>query len=342
MAFEVIYSTLAPSALASFVSDQYGLKCHGGELLVRGVGDTYQLRAADAVFILRVYRKYHRSLPQIETEVELLLACKEAGVSVSYPIEDSHGGYIQALDAPEGRRYAVLFSFAPGRVVARLSEGQLKGLGRQMALFHNVSSAVTLNGSRWTYDTETVLSEPLRRAKPFFAAENAVEYDWWMNAAAVATEELGKFDKAGFSSGYCQYDFLLKNFHCEGDRVTLFDFDFLGFGWLVNDLMTFWVQLVTDVYFNRMSQVEADGAWVIFVEGYRQHRSVSDEELRAIPFLSLGWWCFYMGFHTTHDQFMQFVHPTQLRFRTGLIRTLMERYWKLPVAPLGSLSTGAV
>jgi Ser/Thr protein kinase RdoA (MazF antagonist) len=109
--------------------------------------------------------------------------------------------------------------------------------------------------------------------------------------------------------------------------VTLFDFDFLGYGWLINDVMTFWTHLCLDVHFNRMSQIEADDSYGVFVQAYRKSRPISKEELEAVPYLSLGWWCFYMGFHATHDQFTPLVQPAQLKMRTALIRQLTERYW---------------
>lgn len=63
-------------------------------------------------------------MPQIKEEVELLLALKQAGVSVAYPILDVYGKGIQVLEAVEGKRCAVLVSYAPGRAMKALSEKQ--------------------------------------------------------------------------------------------------------------------------------------------------------------------------------------------------------------------------
>lgn len=324
--FPTIYSTLDPQALAALVTTRYELPDASGQLLVRGVGDTYLIQSSGQRFILRVYRGSHRSLSQINAEIEILTALKKATVPVSYPLADLQGNYIQQLEAAEGLRPAVLFTYAPGMTVNKLNDAQLKSLGRAMAAFHNVSASVKLKEERWEYNLTTIFDEPLQRLQPAFASIPA-EYEWWQNAVQQAKSELTQLHLSDFSIGYCQYDFLPKNFHFEGDAITLFDFDFLGRGWLVNDIMTFWTHLCLDVHFGRITQAEADRSYQLLLTAYRQVRPLSEAELKAIPYLSLGWWCYYMGFHMTHDQFTALTQPAQLSMRTGVIRRLTEIYW---------------
>jgi Ser/Thr protein kinase RdoA (MazF antagonist) len=325
--FPASYSTLSDLALASLVSERYGLPEVRCELLLRGVGDTYLVESAGVRFILRAYRSSHRSLPQIKAELELLLALKHARVPAAYPIADLTGGEIQAVEAAEGTRCLVLFNYAPGQPVPILHERQLRTLGHQMARFHAVSSTITLSDKRWTFDFETTLHRPIEMLKHAFR-EDPEGYAWVQQAARRAEQALNELGVSGFPTGYCHFDFLPKNFHFDGDSLIFFDFDFLGFGWLINDIMSFWQQLCLDVHFGRLKQGEADEAYAIFLEAYRLVRPLSEAELRAVPWLSLGWWLFYMGFHTTHDQFYPFVQPAHLKLRMGLVRQLMERYWE--------------
>ncbi len=69
-----------------------------------------------------------------------------------------------------------------------------------------------------------------------------------------------------------------------------------------------------------MSPEAADQSFAVLVNAYRQHRSLTEEELAAIPWLSLGFWLFYMGFHTTHDEFYAFIQPNAMRMRVALIK----------------------
>lgn len=326
--FPTSYSTLSSSALASFISVQYGFENVQCRFIVRGVGDTYLLETGNDKYVLRIYRSSHRSLADVEAETNLLAKLKEAGVSVSYAISDRSGNLIQQFDAAEGPRYGVVFSFAEGSSVNQLSEIQLKNFGREMALFHNISSAIQLGHSPRVFDTNTTLFQPLALIKQAFTDDQA-GYTWLMEAAQQVKQKIEQTNTSGFSTGYCQFDFLPKNFHFDNnDKITFFDFDFFGHGWLVNDIMTYWVHLTLDVFFNRMTQEAADKSLSIFVEAYREHRKISDAELALIPYLSLGFWLFYMGFHTTHDQFYPFIfQPAALRTRMNVIKQLMEKYW---------------
>lgn len=325
-AFPAVYSTLCPEALSSLIAEKYETGPVQCKFLVRGVGDTYLVESSEKRFILRVYRSSHRSLPQIKEEVELLLALKQAAVPVSYPITDASGAAIQQLAAVEGERYAVLFSYAPGRSVRMLHENQLRALGREMARFHTVSAATVPGGARWNFDLETTLFSPLAMLRPAFA-EDPEGYAWLQQAVEQAAQKLSPLNTAAFPKGYCHFDFLPKNFHFEGDSVTFFDFDFMGYGWLVNDIMSFWQHLILDVYTGRMTQDAAHEAYAIFLDGYRACRLVSEQELAAVPYLSLGFWLFYMGFHTTHDQFYAFTQPAQVKLFTGILRHIVAMYW---------------
>jgi Ser/Thr protein kinase RdoA (MazF antagonist) len=322
--FPATYSTLSATALADFIATQYGFPNVQCELLLRGVGDTYLVTTNDTRYIWRVYRSTHRTLSEVITEVEVLLACKEHGVSVSYPIADANGKVIQALNAVEGERYAVLFSYAPGKSERVLNETQVKLLGREMALFHNVSS--TFEPGRFSFNTETTLDIPLRRLEKYFATLPE-EYAWLQQAATQVKHKLENIDTTGFSYGYCQYDFLPKNFHYDGDKITLFDFDFMGYGWLVNDLSSHWQHQRIEIYTGRMKKEDADLSFANLVAAYREHRPISDEELALVPYLSLSFWLFYLGFHTTHDQFYSAIQPGTLKVYSAFLKDLAERYW---------------
>jgi Ser/Thr protein kinase RdoA (MazF antagonist) len=325
--FPAVYSTLCPVALASLITEQYGIPHVQCKLLVRGVGDTYLVQSSQHRYILRIYRSSHRSLPQVKEEVQLLLALQQAQVPASYPISAISGETIHTLQAVEGERYAVLFSYAPGQVVRNLDKNQLHLLGREMARFHNVSSIISPATVRWQYDLQTTLFIPLDKLQPVLAHDPDT-YTWLQESVEQAAKKLSQPNTASFSKGYCHFDFLPKNFHFEGDSLTFFDFDFMGYGWLVNDIMTFWQHLTLDVFTGRMTRQTADEAYAIFLEGYSAHRAISEQELTLVPYLSLGFWLFYMAFHTTHDQFYAFSQPAHVKFYTGFLRHVVDTNWE--------------
>lgn len=327
MPFPATYSTLAPDALAAMTATRYGLDRPRCALISRGVGDTYLVESTEGKAILRVYRSTHRSPAQIATELKVLLAAREAGVSVSYPLPDRQGLYMQTLDAIEGPRYAALFTFAEGRSVAQPDAAQARALGREVAKFHKVTEDWVYDGSRWTYDPETTLFGPLRAVKPFFS-EYPEGYTWLMEAAERTARVLETFE---LPQGYIHFDFLPKNFHYPerpvgrdaGDTPTLFDFDFLGFGWFAHDIMSYWQHLETEVFTRRVERGVADAIYAGFLEGYTGERALTAGELGVIPHLRLGFWVFYMGFHTTHDQFLPYLQTGSLRPRVEALKRMI-------------------
>ncbi|CAG5074759.1 Homoserine kinase [Dyadobacter sp. CECT 9623] len=325
--FPATYSTLSPHALADFLTERYPLDSVHCTFLVRGVGDTYLVDSDQGRFILRIYRATHRSFSHVQAEVALLKALQHAGVAVAYPIVDRLEECIHQLNAVEGSRYAVLFSYAPGQPMRILNNSQLRALGHETARFHQISSTIALLGERWIFDLDTTLFQPLERLKSAFLADQE-NYLWLQQAARQIETKIALVNTTRFLSGYCHFDLLPKNMHFEGDSVTLFDFDFMGYGWLVYDLVSFWQHLALEVYAGRMSQSAFEEAYGIFLESYQSCHPISDQELALVPYLSLGFWLFYMGFHTTHDQFTSYLRPSHLKVYTGFLRHLATSYWE--------------
>lgn len=319
--FPTVYSTLDPAALAPFIGQQYHLQDVSCQFLVRGVGDTYSVQARDARYILRIYRPSHRTLNDIKAEVELLLKLKDADIPVSYPLPDGDGQYIQELPAAEGTRHAVLFTFAEGRSPVLLSASQLFAFGEQLARFHNVSATLHLKHARWDINLQTTLQEPLERVSSYFQ-EDPAGLAWLQQAAMEAKDHLIGLN---LPAGYCHFDFLPKNFHFDAnENVTFFDFDFFGRGWLIQDIMTFRQQLLLDRLMGRLTADQFKETYDAFLKAYTGIRPLSEAELKAIPWMGLGFWVFYMGFHATHDQFTQLMQPHNLQSRTALIRKIVE------------------
>lgn len=310
--------------------DEYGFEILTCKYLLRGVNDHYLIETNKKQLIFRIYRNTHRSLGEIGSELFFLNALHEKGIRVSYPISTTNQEQIVKFDAAEGTRYGVLFSYAPGESVSFLSDRQLGNLGKELARIHDVSATITLPFDRKQYDVNTTITQPVNALKPLFE-ENPQMAEWIDITMSNVINKLNTFDLSGFSYGYCHYDLLPKNFHFDQeDQITLFDFDFLGKGLLINDIMTFWLHLSLNATFKKISQEEADRQFGVLIAAYRELRPLSDNEIAAIPYLSFGFWLFFMNYHREH--FDDFANPFfNLRFineRLDLIKTLTDRYCK--------------
>lgn len=327
--FPTQYSTLSSAALAKHVEKQYGYNNLNGRFLLRGVSDTYQLEGPADKYILKIYREKHRSLEEINGEVQLLNLLRKDGAQVATPIADEEGKYIQTFQAAEGIRHGILFNFAPGQPEMNPSDEQVRITGKEMAKLHNIAATLELNYKRKEYNNYTIFIKPLETLAPAFK-DLPEEYKTLTDLANMAMEKLNSFDTAAFSYGYCQYDFLPKNFHFDGNRLTFFDFDFAGKGYLINDVMSYWLHYALDAYTGRNTREAGDRLFAIFLEAYQTVRPLSDEEIEAIPYLNIGFWIFYLEFqYENFDDWSNiFFTPRYLKDRTVMFKKVAETYCK--------------
>jgi Ser/Thr protein kinase RdoA (MazF antagonist) len=328
--FPAQYSTLSSLALKDFIVEKYGFQNVDCRLLVRNVSDTYILEGDGLKYILKIYRTTYRSLDEIKGEVELLNILKKEGVPVAYPIADLSGNQIQQFQAAEGIRYGVLFSFAQDKVIPIPNDEQLRIIGRNVAFMHNITSTCKLQHQRIVYDINSTLKQPLEIIKQRFT-DMPQEYAFLKDLADKVITESDHFDTSVFSYGYCHYDLLPKNFHFDDhDNITFFDFDWMGEGFLVNDLMTFFVQLFFLVTLNAINREEADRMFSVFIEGYREKRTITENELKLTPYLGVMFWMYAFRFYEeNYDDFSNtFLTPRFIKERVKLIKTWVEWYCK--------------
>lgn len=326
--FPVQYSTLSTTALKDRIEKSYGLRDLSCRYLLRGVSDTYVLQNGTAKYILKVFRRSHRTLTEIKGEAELLAILNEQGATVSHPVLDLRGEAVQEFQAPEGTRYGMLYRFAPGKVLNEMTDQQLKIAGRTLAFNHNITARIVLKNERKAYTVNTTILQPLKIIEPAF-----IDYQYpegYAELTSMAEDIIGtlkKFDTSRFSHGYCHYDYLPKNFHFdENNTITLFDFDFAGKGFLANDIASFTVYLFFAITQLNKSREDAKKAFQLFIEGYREVRHVSEEEIQSLPSLGFMFWMFYFAYQYEHfeDWSNTFFGPRFVRARTAEIKKYME------------------
>ncbi|GAA4199402.1 hypothetical protein GCM10022289_09680 [Pedobacter jeongneungensis] len=327
--FPAQYSTLSAAALKDYLIKAYQLNSATTcRLLIRNVSDTYILENENEKYIFKIYRDAHRKRNEIEAEVELLNILKENGNSVSYPIADVEGNQIQQFNAAEGLRNGILFSFAKGKVILDLEDKHLIQLGQDIAKLHQTTSSVKLSNHRPIFNFETTLFEPLRDLKPHFT-EMPEEFEYLIDIAGKLVKKFEDFDTSTFSYGYCHYDFFPKNFHFdENGKIIFFDFDFAGEGYLINDLMTFLNHYFFHQLNNLITKEQAEKDFGTFLKAYQEVRPLTEDELKAIPYLGITFHIFFLKFfYDNYDDWSNaFLTPRYTKHRVELIKKWEELY----------------
>jgi Ser/Thr protein kinase RdoA (MazF antagonist) len=288
--FPVTNSNLSAEHLLPFLQERYDLVTSTGcHLLRAGINDTYMISGAPN-FVFRVYSLQWRTAIEISEELFLLNKLKQSGISVSFPIADHNGSYIQTLDAPEGERYGVLFSYADGKKQHQLPKETHFEVGALLARMHIVTDGLRLQRTNYTGDV--LLIDSLKRLTHFLP-EDAEEMQFMISAQQYILEELSKANTHELRKGVVHLDFWFDNLNITpGNEITVFDFDFSGNGWLVLDIAYY------------ISQLHNTGKYILqeyapnveyFLKGYESVITITEEEKRLVPILGVSLYFFYLG-----------------------------------------------
>lgn len=319
--FPASSSVLSAAHLVPFLKTTYGL---GEDVYCRiikaGVNHTYMVRDDERQYIFRVYSAGWRTDEEVSEEIRLIDHLRHNDVPVSYAVADAGGQYIQQIDAIEGRRQGVLFSYADGEKVMNPAGEMHERIGGVMADIHKHTQDYRLN--RVTYTPEVLLETPFMALRPFIAADTE-EMKFMTAAKDHLLAELGRVDTSMLRHGAVHLDMWFDNLNIDKKgAVTIFDFDFCGNGWLCYDVAYYLLQLFTVEPDTKIFAEKRSS----FLRGNQEVMPLSDEELRILPMLGTVLYFFYLGVQCSRfdDWSNVFINETYLK---RFIEVRVKRYY---------------
>lgn len=274
--YSVVSSIFDADALCAAIGVDYDIIPLQCDLWFVGTTDTYLVTTDYNRYMLRIYAAGTRTDDDVQFELAALRHLHQKGVSVAVPIRRRDGEWFGTIDAPEGPRQQVLFTYASGRE-AYEEAGYPERLGRSIAELHTASDDFQSPFTRFHIDEHILLDRPLRWVEPLLKDRPA---DWQAlhNIAARLQQHLAThFQRGGLSWGFCHGDALGSNAHLEADTLTHFDFNDCGLGWRAYDLASFlWIKT-----WRNAQTVETE--WAEYLKGYRAVRPLSSADLDVVP-----------------------------------------------------------
>ncbi|UZR93478.1 phosphotransferase [Chondrinema litorale] len=286
----VVESKLSAAHLAVFVREKYGFSANTAcRMLKAGMNHTYLVSDNEQKYIFRVYNYNWRSEVEINEEIRLLNLLKENQVSVSSPVTDLSNNYILKIEAPEGIRNAVLFTYAEGEKLRELTESSCFNIGILMGKIHQLTEGFSID--RISYNPETLAELPYLYATKYLTPTTD-EMVYVKKSAAYIKDVFSNADESQIRKGSVHLDIWYDNMSVKnGTEITIFDFDFCGNGWLLLDVAYFIMQLFhTEPDKEKLKLKTAE-----FFKGYETITKLSDEEKRLLPVAGLAIWIFYLG-----------------------------------------------
>ncbi|MWC29655.1 phosphotransferase [Paenibacillus sp. MMS18-CY102] len=273
-------SVLNPQYLVSELSGQYGLGNWEQCLFwLRGLNDTYRVRTSNGLFILRIYR-HGISENDVAYELSLLEQLKadlrsSLVTNVAEPICKTDGSGYTVLEAPEGRRMAVLFRHIDGTENGLTDEASCYAFGQSAAELHAAMDGLVLQRPRHELDAGFLINQPLERIVGYIGEQH--EHTPFLRSyAASLLDRLAAVSKQGLDWGICHGDMHgNNNAFQEGAHFTHYDFEWSAKGWRAYDLAQVKAR-------KRQPEHNRELLWQALLAGYRTIRALPEQDEAAI------------------------------------------------------------
>jgi Ser/Thr protein kinase RdoA (MazF antagonist) len=321
-AFPVTNSILSAAHLAVYLQNVYKLPGDPECQLIRaGINHTYLVSGVHT-YVFRVYSLNWRTRKEITEEIYLLNKLKSGGIPVFYPVPDQNQNYIQCIPAPEGERYGVMFSYAPGEKKHNHSPETHFRIGAVLARMHQVTEKMQVN--RVTYAPAVLIEDALHQLKNFLPAATS-EMQFLLSTRDYLLKELLPVNTTEIRRGVVHLDYWFDNINVTArNEITVFDFDFCGNGWLCLDIAYYIMQLYNvGKYDAKAYQPTVES----FMNGYESVMLISANEKRLLPLMGVSLYFFYLGIQCQrYDNWSNSFLTTDYlkRFINGLVKRYFE------------------
>lgn len=325
--FPTINSTLSPDRLGQLIQEKYGLTENTECRIFRlAMNHLYIVHDGENKYVFRVYTHDWRTELEIQEELRLLNHLKEADRQVAFPIADQSNNFIQKIEASEGTRFGVLFSYAKGIKTAKFSPETSFLIGQALAKVHQSTEHVEL--MRMSYNAQNLLKNPVVRTKKFYN-KNTTEIQFLESLSGFLTLKMENTDLQKMRYGAVHLDVWFDNLHIDNEKeITFFDFDFCGNGYLCFDISYFLFQLFTTHLNEEEYEAKADH----FIRGYETVTKIHDEEKKFLPYACLAIMTYYISVQCNRFEYWTniFLNEDHLKRMVGNLKRWIA-YHKIEV-----------
>ena len=308
----IVRSTIASADILKKVIDNYD-SCFLDVMCMfeyRGLNDIYKCTSGDQSFFFKIYARKDINEVAIEAEIEVVNHLKRSGLSVAYPITMKNGQYILPIEMPEGTKYGVLFSEAEGIPCNNdmLDEREVLEIGHLIADMHTMLDAIPMVPKRWKLDDRLFLDRSIELLENYNKFNPHVELSFLKDVVKELKEQI-QAKARSWNWVLCHGDIFTGNIHRRNDgNLSIYDFDFCGYGWRAYDMSPFLGNFGTGVREDAVDQRKRRLEY--FLRGYKNAGSLSDAEIEAaykifVPFrriFNMGYLCaaFHYGWATSY------------------------------------------
>lgn len=260
-------------------------------------------------YALRIHRANYHSDAALRSELEWMNALDQYGIEVPTVVPTPTGEFftVVSVDGIPEPRQVDLFQWVDGEPMGSIEEGQFSDperiystyhrIGKVAAKLHNqaVSWQLPEGFTRHAWDAEGLAGETPFWG-PFWEFEmlDKEQRQLLLRARDIVYRDLLAYGKSPDNYSMIHADFVVENLMIDGDHIRLIDFDDAGFGWHLFELATALYFIINEDFY--------DSAQKALIQGYREHRRLSDEQLSHLPLFLLARGFTYLGWAHTRNE----------------------------------------
>ncbi|MDB6131199.1 MAG: putative phosphotransferase enzyme family [Verrucomicrobiales bacterium] len=295
----VVRSVISPGAVGAAIESDYSLgRVLDCQLHAVNLNEHYELLTSQGKYFVRLYGRcayWASTKSELSFELEYLLFLAGAGIPVSTPVARKDNQLLGQLLTPEGLRFYAVFTFAVGRQNYPPSIDESARLGKYVGQIHKATVGYDSRHSRIEYNLEQLLDDSIQRICKFLGSERSEHQAFLVKLGKELKR--AELPKTPEFFGVIGGGFLGTNHHVtDAGDITLFQFDFCGYGWRIYELAHF-------LWHAKLYHAPLE-IWDAFLGGYQSVRVLSAMELNRIDAFVKIKHIFTMGYHTTYANWM--------------------------------------
>ncbi|MCI5072844.1 phosphotransferase [bacterium] len=234
----------------------------------------YIYYAPGSKIYLRLTEPWHRSVEQVNSELDWMFYLKSKGIELAQPIKSKNGQYCEVIENNHEPYIVSVFEEARGRKILEkedFTEMVLSNWGELLGKMHKVTKDYMPSGikKRSEWDQGEYHKNILTLASP----EHGKIYDEFKRLE----QDFSQLPKDKDSYGLIHADLHAGNFHIDKNhQIIPFDFDDAIYSWFMYDIV---------VFLSALERFDLDWTFVkgsIF-EGYSKHNPISEFWIKQAP-----------------------------------------------------------
>lgn len=266
------------------------------------------LSSSNKLYALRIHRANYHTDKELLSELQWMEAVQEAGINVPQVIPTTDKRYFSYVEIANKIRQVDLFEWIDGEQLGKIEEGlgenpayinnAFTKIGETAGKLHNQSSGWQRPSDfeRQAWDVDGLLGDsPNWGCFWELSLLSVAQKELLVNVKNQACQELIDFGYDAQRFSMIHADFSPENFLQDGDNIRLIDFDDAGMGWHL-------FELATALYFFQ-SDPNYSIAKEALITGYRNYRSLSEQDLKKLPLFMVLRGITYLGWlHTRQTE----------------------------------------